>query len=87
MLFQITHQYKLVNESGPAHQKQFTVCLILRDGEEYVAEGPSIKKAQQAAAKKAMEETKLPRPLMNRFHQRKRTPFTGKDFGLQNSKG
>lgn len=54
----------------------------MQEGEEYVAEGPSIKKAQQAAAKKALESSKLPRPPSNRM-PRKRPPLTGKDFGLQ----
>ncbi len=34
-----THQYKLTDESGPAHKKNFTVCLKLGDAEEYIASG------------------------------------------------
>jgi hypothetical protein len=56
-----THQYKLTDESGPAHKKNFTVCLKL-DDEEYNAAGPSIKKAQHAAAAIALERTKLRHP-------------------------
>ncbi len=51
-----------MNECGPAHQKQFTVVLTLREGEEYSGEGASIKKAQQEAARRALEETQLLRP-------------------------
>ncbi|XP_048508790.1 double-stranded RNA-binding protein Staufen homolog 2 isoform X2 [Athalia rosae] len=52
----IQHQYRLTNEQGPAHKKKFTVTLKL-DDEEFVAEGPSIKKAQHSAATKALEDT------------------------------
>ncbi|XP_015522486.1 double-stranded RNA-binding protein Staufen homolog 2 isoform X2 [Neodiprion lecontei] len=52
----IQHQYRLTNEEGPAHKKKFTVTLKLGD-EEFVAEGPSIKKAQHSAATKALEDT------------------------------
>ena len=90
----LSHQYRLTDESGPAHKKTFTVCLKLgtdfaaedadadvnADGnadekaeskkaavtpivaEEYVAAGPSIKKAQHAAAAIALERTKLRHP-------------------------
>ena len=56
-----THQYKLTDESGPAHKKTFTVCLLVGD-EEYNASGPSIKKAQHAAAAIALEKTNLKHP-------------------------
>lgn len=56
------HQYRLTDESGPAHKKNFTVCLKLGDTEEYVASGPSIKKAQHAAAAIALEKTSLKHP-------------------------
>ena len=42
----VGHQYRLTDESGPAHKKSFTVCLKIGDREEYSASGPSIKKAQ-----------------------------------------
>ena len=58
----IQQQYRLTDESGPAHKKTFTVCLKLGDSEEYIASGPSIKKAQHAAAAIAMEKTKLKHP-------------------------
>ena len=52
---------QLTDESGPAHKKTFTVCLLVGD-EEYIASGPSIKKAQHAAAAIALEKTKLKHP-------------------------
>ncbi|GFR03459.1 double-stranded RNA-binding protein Staufen homolog [Trichonephila clavata] len=57
----VQHQYRLVDESGPPHKKTFTVVLKL-DTEEYTASGPSIKKAQHAAAAIALEQTMLKHP-------------------------
>ncbi|XP_055938006.1 double-stranded RNA-binding protein Staufen homolog 2-like isoform X2 [Argiope bruennichi] len=57
----VQHQYRLVDESGPPHKKTFTVVLKL-DTEEYTASGPSIKKAQHAAAAIALEQTLLKHP-------------------------
>jgi len=58
----IQHQYKLTDECGPAHKKNFTVCLKIGDKEEFVASGPSIKKAQHAAAAIALEKTEFKHP-------------------------
>ncbi|KAL7299733.1 hypothetical protein TKK_0007483 [Trichogramma kaykai] len=57
----IQHQYRLTNEQGPAHKKRFTVTLMLGE-EEYVAEGPSIKKAQHSAASDALTKTWYRKP-------------------------
>ncbi|KAM6281237.1 double-stranded RNA-binding protein Staufen homolog 2 isoform 4-T6 [Porphyrio hochstetteri] len=57
----IQPQYKLLNERGPAHAKMFTVQLTLGE-QTWEAEGSSIKKAQHAAATKALNETTLPKP-------------------------
>ncbi|CAJ0923087.1 unnamed protein product [Ranitomeya imitator] len=57
----IQPQYKLLSEQGPAHSKMFTVQLTLGD-QYWEAEGTSIKKAQHAAAAKALEGTKYPKP-------------------------
>ncbi|NXY33637.1 STAU2 protein, partial [Pomatorhinus ruficollis] len=57
----IQPQYKLLNERGPAHAKMFTVQLTLGE-QTWEAEGSSIKKAQHAAASKALNETNLPKP-------------------------
>ncbi|KAJ1526837.1 hypothetical protein ONE63_008401 [Megalurothrips usitatus] len=57
----IPHQYRLTNEQGPAHRKQFTVTLKLGD-EEYTAEGASIKKAQHQAASIALSKTNYKHP-------------------------
>lgn len=51
-------QYLLEDETGPAHNKTFFVKLKLGEDEEYKASGTSIKKAQQAAAKIALENSK-----------------------------
>lgn len=59
--YQVQHQYRLVDESGPPHKKTFTVVLKL-DIEEYTASGPSIKKAQHAAAAIALEQTMMKHP-------------------------
>ena len=60
------HEYVLLDESGPAHKKKFVVKLVLREGQEFEGTGPSIKKAQQAAAQCALQLTTLPRPPQNR---------------------
>ncbi|KAH3712385.1 hypothetical protein DPMN_072085 [Dreissena polymorpha] len=57
----VTHQYTLVDEQGPAHKKNFFVKLQV-DKEEYSASGPSIKKAQHAAAAIALEKTAFKHP-------------------------
>ena len=58
----IQHQYKLTDESGPAHKKSFSVCLKIGDKEDFIASGPSIKKAQHAAAAIALEKTQFKHP-------------------------
>ncbi|XP_065449207.1 double-stranded RNA-binding protein Staufen homolog 2-like [Chrysemys picta bellii] len=57
----IQPEYKLLSEQGPAHSKVFIVQLTLGD-QHWEAEGTSIKKAQHAAAAKALEGTKFPKP-------------------------
>ncbi|KAI6232020.1 hypothetical protein M3Y95_00442700 [Aphelenchoides besseyi] len=58
----LKHEYVLLDESGPAHKKQFTVKLVLKPDDEYEGSGPSIKKAQQSAAENALIHTDLTRP-------------------------
>jgi len=58
----VGHQYRLTDESGPAHKKNFLVCLKIGESEEYTATGPSIKKAQHAAAAIALEKTQFKHP-------------------------
>uniref|UniRef100_A0A915Q830 DRBM domain-containing protein n=1 Tax=Setaria digitata TaxID=48799 RepID=A0A915Q830_9BILA len=60
----IRHEYKLMDESGPAHKKQFTVSLVLTPDQASVfyGKGASIKKAQQSAAETALNGTTLPKP-------------------------
>lgn len=59
--FQFQHQYRLIKETGPAHNKSFTVTLKLGE-ESYTAEGKSIKKAQHSAAADAIKATQYPHP-------------------------
>ncbi|KAH9380887.1 hypothetical protein HPB48_012509 [Haemaphysalis longicornis] len=68
-------QYRLVDETGPPHKKSFTVVLRLAGHEEYQATGSSIKRAQHAAAQRALDETSLERPL-SRTPQRAQGPLT-----------
>ena len=55
-------KYELTNEKGPPHEKIFTVRLVL-DGKTYDSSGPSIKKAQHAAAAIALEKCGLTHPI------------------------
>lgn len=48
-------KYTLTAEDGPPHHKSFTVTLELGPGEKFEGNGTSIKKAQHAAAKKAID--------------------------------
>jgi double-stranded RNA-binding protein Staufen len=73
---QISHQYTLDDEQGPAHKKTFYVTLKLGENETYAENGPSIKKAQHMAASVALEKTSYthppPKPPKNRTtHERK----------------
>ncbi|MDR2050584.1 MAG: ribonuclease III [Deltaproteobacteria bacterium] len=49
-IFQDRPVYVLRGSSGPEHAKRFEVALTLPDGRSYVAEGSSVKKAEQAVA-------------------------------------
>ncbi|GAB6126719.1 ribonuclease III [Humidesulfovibrio idahonensis] len=57
-LTQETHRerpvYALVESSGPEHHKIFEVEVLLPDGQRFRATGPSLKKAEQAAAQSAI---------------------------------
>ncbi|XP_029633009.1 double-stranded RNA-binding protein Staufen homolog isoform X2 [Octopus sinensis] len=67
----VSHMYTLVDEIGPAHKKTFFVKLKLGE-EEYSASGPSIKKAQHAAASIGLEKTAYkhppPKPSPKKFN-------------------
>lgn len=47
--------YALVESSGPEHHKTFEVEALLPDGQRFRASGPSLKKAEQAAAQRAID--------------------------------
>jgi ribonuclease-3 len=51
----VTPMYKLVKESGPDHNKIFTVAVFLKDEQVVTGEGKSKQEAEQAAALKALE--------------------------------
>jgi ribonuclease-3 len=48
--------YSLVDSSGPEHHKVFVVEVLLPDGQRFRATGPSLKKAEQAAAHNAITD-------------------------------
>ena len=50
-----TLSYEVVGENGPEHAKKFEVAVIINGNEKSRAEGTSKKKAEQAAAKIAIE--------------------------------
>jgi len=47
--------YRLLGSSGPEHEKLFEVEICLPDGRTVLARGSSMKKAEQAAARQALE--------------------------------
>ena len=50
-------EYQVVDESGADHAKLFrVVCRLARPGREFIAEGRSRRKAEQAAATLALEQ-------------------------------
>jgi len=51
----ITPSYKLVKESGPDHEKYFTIAVFLGKDQIATGEGQSKQDAEQAAAQKAIE--------------------------------
>ena len=54
----VTPTYKTVSESGPDHDKQFTVAVFLGDKEVARGEGKSKQEAEQAAAQAALDLVK-----------------------------
>lgn len=51
----ITPSYKVLHESGPDHDKSFTVGVFLKDEKIAEGKGHSKQEAEQSAAKKALE--------------------------------
>ena len=51
--------YKLISNTGPRHKPNFKVAVRLKDTKNIYANGTSIKNAEQAAAKKFLENLKL----------------------------
>lgn len=48
--------YRIVDESGPEHEKSFTVSVYINDQLQATAAGTSKKQAEEMAAKKALEK-------------------------------
>ena len=55
----IKHQYQLLNESGPEHQRDYQVSLDLENVGSFTGHGTSIKKAQQDAANNALNSDRV----------------------------
>ncbi|MCX6716934.1 MAG: ribonuclease III [Candidatus Taylorbacteria bacterium] len=51
----ITPSYKLVRETGPDHDKQFTIGVFIGKSQVATGTGPSKQEAEQAAAEKGLE--------------------------------
>lgn len=52
----VTPDYKLLDSTGPDHQKEFEIAVVLNDNEISRAKGKSKKDAQQKAAQLALKE-------------------------------
>jgi len=52
--------YSLIDSNGPEHHKTFEVEVLLPDGQRFRALGPSLKKAEQAAAQNAISQLTQP---------------------------
>lgn len=52
----VTPTYSVLGESGPDHDKRFTVAAILNDREYGIGQGQSKKEAEQTAARIALKE-------------------------------
>ncbi|GMT03614.1 hypothetical protein PENTCL1PPCAC_25788, partial [Pristionchus entomophagus] len=68
----LKHEYQLMDESGPAHKKLFTVQLVLTSDQIFSGSGASIKKAQQTAASEALRLTTLTKPPEKNVKKQKR---------------
>lgn len=55
----IKHQYQLLNESGPSHQRDYQVSIELENIGSFTGHGTSIKKAQQDAASNALNSDRV----------------------------
>ncbi len=57
--FNCIPNYKIVNEKGPAHAKEFEVAVLVQESVRGRGNGKSKKEAEQAAAKSALESFNL----------------------------
>lgn len=54
--YKIKPEYKVINVSGPAHNKEFTISVSINGKVEGVGKGPNKKEAEQMAAKESLEK-------------------------------
>ena len=52
-------RYKVTDEKGPEHQKEFTVEVYIGEGLKGVGKGSNKKNAEQAASKDALKKMKV----------------------------
>jgi len=52
--FRVTPQYKLIEERGPDHAKEFIIDVVIKNRSYGIGKGPSKKEAEQRAAKTAL---------------------------------
>lgn len=74
---QLKHQYKVIGEHGPDHEKTYTVLLELGD-EVYEASSKTIKGAQHLAANQAIEKTKYKKPVARQTRSANQRQRNGK---------
>lgn len=61
-LWKARPSYALQDSHGPEHSKRYTIVVTLPDGSETQCEGASIRKAEQGAAEKALQELEQRHP-------------------------
>ncbi len=62
---------------GPEHEKTFEVKLVLPDGQEFCASGPSMKRAEQIAASMALDKLGIARKTIAEAPRKEQTKETG----------
>ncbi len=55
----VSPQYRVMNESGPDHDKRFQASVTIKDEVKGLGSGKSKKEAEQEAAKRALEELQI----------------------------
>lgn len=63
-IFKVTPSYKLVGQSGPDHEKEFVIEVMIKHKSYGIGKGSSKKEAEQQAAKTAMQVLKKEKKSM-----------------------